>query len=146
MGTMKAISIGAPIALAAIVVWATGCSWFHPLQHVRMQKEMTWKCVPELSRADSPGYQAVRIRHVQDPRYGEVILGRGLCDQLTRAGKPVVLVDFEAWGNASQGLVGFREIAIDQRAIIPGIGSTSFFEQRDPTEPQGRHPLSTPFQ
>ena len=144
MDTMKAVSVGALAALATVVVAATGCS-LSPLRHVREQKEMTWKCVPELSRADSPGYQAVRFRFVQDPRYGEVNLARGLCDQLTSAGKAVVLVDFEAWGNSSQGLVGYREITIDQRAVIPGTGSTSFFEQHDPAEPRGQHPLSTPF-
>jgi len=75
-------------ALAAKAAWATGCSWWHPVQHVRVQKEMTWRCAPELARADLPGYQAVRIRFAQDPRYGEVVFAKGLCDQLTSAARP----------------------------------------------------------
>jgi len=135
-----AFSVLAPIALAAIVVWTIACS---PLQHVRVQKEMTWMCVPELDRA--PDYQAVRVRFTQDPRDGEIILARGLCDQLTSAGKPVVLVDFEARGNSRQGLVGFLEVAIDGREVMPSTGSNSFFEQHDSTKPRGQHPLSALF-
>jgi hypothetical protein len=133
------------IGVVAAAVWATGCSLWSPVQHVRVQKEMTWRCAPELARADLPGYQAVRIRFAQDPRYGEVVVAKGLCDQLTSAARPVVLVDFDAWGNSRQGLVGFREVAIDRRDVIASTGSTSFFEQHDPAQPRGRHPLDTLF-
>ena len=74
---------------------------------------------------------------------GEIVFA----EPLTRAPRDgdVVLVDFEARGNSRQGLVGFLEVAIDGREVMPSTGSNSFFEQHDSTKPRGQHPLSALF-
>jgi len=106
----------------------------------RVGKQMTWECAPEHYMSQYPDAQPVRLRYVEDPHYEEVISGRDLCDQLKGSGKTVVLVQFEAWGN-SNGLVGYREISVDGKAIVNagGWGSSGA------TNPVGPHPLEKLF-
>jgi hypothetical protein len=88
-----------------------------------------------------PDAQPVRLRFVEDPHYEEVVSGRGLCDQLTRSARPVVLVDFDVWGNWYRGLVGWREDAIDGESIVNAGGAGSSGAH----DPVGPHPLEVYF-
>ena len=67
---------------------------------------------------DYPQAQPVRFRFVEDPRVEDVISGKGLCDQLKASGKKVVVMEFDTWGNSLHGLIGYREVSVDGKAII----------------------------
>jgi hypothetical protein len=87
---------------------------------------MTWKCAPEHYTRDYPKAQPVRFRFIEDPRFEDVVSGKGLCDQLKASGKKVVVVEFDTWGDSVQGLIGYRYVSIDGKPIIDvgGWGST----------------------
>lgn len=114
-------------------------AWTYVFVHqVQVAKEMNWRCVPNAASAAHPSGQTVQLSFAENPAFVDTVSGRELCDQLEQSGRPVVRVAFTAWGNRSRGLVGYREDAIDGRAIqyvgAPGgsIDSGS-----------GPHPLDT---
>ena len=88
-----------------------------------------------------PDAQPVRLRYVEKPNYHEVVSGKGLCDRLTKAGKEVVAVDFDAWGDWWNGLVGFEILAIDGEKIVRAGG----FGGSGVTGEAGPHPLAAYF-
>lgn len=106
-----------------------------------VQKPMTWACAPDRVTKDYPEAQPVRLRYVEKPAYEELVFGKGLCDRLTSTAKKVVMVDFDAWGNRSRGVVGYRILAIDGEQII----RTGGFEYSSVTGTPGPHPLGEYF-
>jgi hypothetical protein len=85
--------------------------------------------------------QTVRFTFVEAPRYQEKVSGRSLCDQLKAAGKRTVVVEYDAWGNSYQGLIGYYEVSVDGKPIVDvgGWGSSSA------KEGTGSHPLEKVF-
>jgi hypothetical protein len=106
-------------------------------RQVHVTKEMTWECAPEHYMSQYPEAQPVRFRFVEDPRFEEVVSGKGLCDQLRISGKRVVAVEYETWGSSYRGLIGFREVSVDGKPIVDvgGWGSSGAHGQGGP------HPL-----
>jgi hypothetical protein len=105
--------------VALLAIGAGGyVAWTYVFVHqVQVAKEMNWRCVPDAATAAHPSGQTVRLSFAENPAFVDTVSGRDLCDQLERSGRPVVRVTFTAWGNRSRGLVGYREDAIDGRAI-----------------------------
>ncbi len=126
-------------AASVSIISMAGCGRNTP-GHIHVQKAMTWQCAPESDSPQFPEAQAVRLRFVEDPRYYDVISGRGLCDRLKRSSKDAVMVEFDVWGNAS-GMVGYLEVALDGEMIknVGGFGSSNA------TESGGTHPLARLF-
>jgi hypothetical protein len=124
------------LALLLLLLPLTGCN-----NSVRVTEQMTWECAPDRYMPQYPDAQPVRFRFVEDPRFEDVVSGRGLCDQLRRSGKSVVAVEFEAWGNSRRGLQGYREITVDGNPIIyvGGWGSSGASGRTGP------HPLEKLF-
>jgi hypothetical protein len=134
----KYLSVYARQELTALLLLLamTGCN-----HSVRVTEQMTWECAPDRYMPQYPDPQPVRFRFVEDPRFEDVVSGRGLCDQLRRSGKSVVAVEFEAWGNSRRGLHGYREIAVDGKPIIDVGGWTS----SGASGRTGPHPLERLF-
>jgi hypothetical protein len=113
---------GSPMLLALVgALLSVGCE-----RRFVVEERMTWECAPELSMQQYPDAQPVRFRFVENPQFEEVEFGRGLCDQLNAAGRNVVVIKYEVWGNHSRGLIGFRPLLIDGKPIINagGMGSS----------------------
>lgn len=136
--TLIAIVICTALAIAVLVGLAIITRTPH---HIRVQKQMKWQCAPDQNLPRAPEVQPVRMRYVEDPHYEEVVSGRGLCDQLQRSGKEVVMVEFDAWGDSSRGLIGYREVAIDGNPIVD-IGGSASSGVHDMVGP---HPLNKLF-
>ncbi|MGH8338505.1 MAG: hypothetical protein ACRETL_17145 [Gammaproteobacteria bacterium] len=108
----------------------------------RVTKEMNWECAPDSYMPAYPDAQPVRFRYLENPRYEEVVFGRGLCDQLKNNGKPVVPVEYELWGDRINGLRGFSEIAVDGKPIVNAGGMGSSGDDGSPAP----HPLQSAFE
>jgi hypothetical protein len=124
------------LAISFLLLSLTGCN-----HTVRVAEQMTWECAPDRYMSQYPDAQPVRFRFVEDPRFEDVVSGRGLCDQLRRSGKSVASVEFEAWGNSRRGLQGYRETAVDGKPIIDVGGWTS----SGASGRTGPHPLERLF-
>ncbi len=124
------------LTIALFLLLSPGCN-----RQQQIKVEMTWECAPDQYRSWAPDAQPVRFRYVADPHYEEVVSGRGLCDQLKDSGKKVVVVEYEAWGDYFHGLVGYREISVDGKAIVDvgGWGSSGA------NTTVGPHPLAKLF-
>jgi hypothetical protein len=113
---------------------------------LRVTKQMTWECAPDHYMPAYPEAQPVRFRYVENPHHEVVQSGRGLCDQLKRAGQPVVAVEFELWGDRVRGLRGFNAIAVDSTPIVDvggwGGSGGDAATLPDPLETSFRYELS----
>jgi len=133
----------AVISVVSFLFPSLGCE-----REVRLvvTKQMSWECAPEHYMPAYPDAQPVRFRYVENPHYEEVTSGRGLCDQLKSAGKPVVAVEFELFGDMVRGLRGFNEIAVDGRHIlnVGGWGGSGGDGSKlpHPLEAEFRHEVS----
>jgi hypothetical protein len=96
-----------PILIAIAMSALIGCS-----HHASVREEMTWKCDPERT-AQNPRAQSVMFLFVKKPAIGSLHAAPGFCDQLKAAGKPVVAVEYDVWGNSADGVHGFRAVKID---------------------------------
>jgi hypothetical protein len=114
---------------------------------LRVTKQMSWECAPEHYMRAYPEAQPVRFRYVENPHHEVVQSGRGLCDQLKSAGKPVVAVEFELFGDKVRGLRGFNPIAVDGTPIVDvgGWGGSGGDASTlpDPLETEFRREVST---
>lgn len=107
--------------------------------HASVREEMTWKC--EQGRtAQSPHAQAVMFLFVKNSAIGAMHAGPWLCDQLKAAGKPVVTVEYDVWGNSVDGVHGFRPVKIDGKPFKDLLPP---FEGVDSIGP---NPLAAPFE
>jgi len=127
------------IIISSMLFFGVGCN-----REIRVQKEMTWECAPEYYMRNYPQAQPVRLRFIENPHYEEVISGQGLCNQLEKSGRTVVIVEFEAWGNRYRGLYGYRAISVDGLKVqdVGGWGSSG---ANASVKDVGPHPLSRLF-
>ena len=129
-----------PVVLVPPLLLSIGCRELFFSHRVIVQKPMTWACAPERATKDYPEAQPVRFRFVEEPAYEEVVFGKGLCDDLTDAEK-VVSVEFEAWGNKHDGLIGHRVLSVDGKKIV-NVGG---YDTSGGTGRPGPHPLRAYF-
>jgi hypothetical protein len=107
-------------------------------RHAHVREEMTWECQPGRA-AQIPSAQPVLFRFVKNSGIAALHAAPGLCDQLQAAGKPIVTIDYEVWGNSVDGLHGFRALTIDGKSfkdLLPHEGGDSL----------GPNPLAAPFE
>ena len=121
-------------ALTAVLATAimVGCN-----RHALVREEMTWQCEPGRA-AQVPLAQPVTFSFVKNPAIGELHAAPGLCDQLRATGKPVVVVEYDVWGNSIDGAHGFRAVKINGKPFqdaVPHGGVDSL----------GPNPLQAPF-
>lgn len=125
-------------AVVFVLLASVGCE-----RHVRLKTQMTWECpLPQpagMERDTVAGGQLARFRYADDPHYFEETTGKYLCDQLKAAGKPVVTIEWDAWGRG--GLRGYRELSIDGRPLINAGG----WGGSGANDPSGSSPLAKAF-
>lgn len=102
---------------------------------VHVTEQMTWECAPEEYKS---GYYAkpdeyVRFRFVDKPNYFEVESSRNFCSELRKAGRSVVSVEFELWGQGHT-LRGYRMVSVDGRSL-QNIGGWGESGAKDPSGP-----------
>jgi hypothetical protein len=104
---MKIVSI----LLLPVALICTGCD-----RHVYATRIMTWECTPATP---------VTFRYIDDPDYHDVSSGRGLCEQLRASGKKTAEVMYDVWGNAWQGMRGYRIESVDGQPL-PDFGGPAW--------------------
>jgi hypothetical protein len=93
---------------------------------VHITEQMTWERAPDEFK---PAFYAkpdeyVRFRYVKNPHCFEVASAKNLGDDLSTAGRAIVSVEFEVWGEHHQ-VRGIRPLAVDGRELQDDGGWSS---------------------
>lgn len=119
------------VTLPLLGITLAGCT-----RTIRVTKQMTWECAP---REYNPAFYAkpdeyVLFRFVENPHCVELESSRNFCAEMQKAGRSIVNVDFEIWGNGSR-VQGFRMVNVDGRPIrdVGGWGSSGANDYEGPS-------------
>jgi hypothetical protein len=105
---------------------------------------MTWECAP---KEFNPAYFAkpdeyARFRFVEDPHHFELQSSKNFCAELEKAGRSIVIVDFEVWGKG-KAVHGYRMHTVDGRPIrVRDVGGWGYSGANDE---EGPSPIDDAF-